>query len=349
MAESRDSGSEPPASAVDGPQRGEILERAGGYRLLAELFARQPDDELLALASSVPALAAHATAHAAATYTHVFVLNAYPFASVYLDPGGEAGGERAGLTRGVLEALGLHLEAGADADHLAVQLDALAALLEREAAALGAAGPADAAGPARARARHAQRVLLAEHLLPWAPVFLDAVARVDEGLYRAAAALTRSTLVGHAAALFDGTPLAPADAPPDAADVPLEKPGTPASTLDRLTLPYRSGLFLSRADLSRIGGELGLPLRFGGRPFMLESLARAAVQLDASAGLTAALERFTSERRAVMAGWAAELPALAPLWRRWLERLDATLAELHAPSELDGRRPEPATPPAGAR
>ena len=328
-------------------ERSALLERAGTYRLAAELFAREPDAELLALASTVPALAAHATPRAAARYTHVFVLNAYPFASVYLDADGGIEGEHAGFTRGVLEALGLRVEPGTAADHIAVQLDALAALVEREADANDAADAADAgdpAGRAAARARHAQRALLGEHLLPWAPLFLDAVARVDEGLFRAMAGSTRDTLVAHAAALLGGASARPPS--PGPADGPHES--VPLSTVDRLSVPARGGLFLCRADLARLGGALGLPLRFGGRRFMLEGLAQAAVQQGASEALTGALADVVRERRRRLEGWAHDLPDLAPLWQPRLERLDATLAALDAPTGAGPELAQQAPSPVGA-
>lgn len=364
-----------PDRAAGGRERAKLLERAGSYRLTAELFAREPDAELLALASTVPALAPHATPRAAARYTHVFVLNAYPFASVYLDADGGIEGEHAGFTRGVLAALGLRVEAGTAADHIAVQLDALAALLEREADA-GEDTPAPGAR-AGARARHAQRALLAEHLLPWAPLFLDAVARVDDGLYRAAAGLVRNTLVAHAAALAGSAswrPPAPLPVPLDGADDGTHDDGThddvpdasragvlgglgggvpdegrtAPSNLERLSVPARGGLFLCRADLARLGGGLGLPLRFGGRRFMLERLAQAAVQQGAGDALTRALADVVREHRGRLESWARDLPDLAPLWQTRLERLDATLAGLDVPPSAGRDRAPRAAPPMGA-
>ncbi|MEJ2668363.1 MAG: molecular chaperone TorD family protein, partial [Deinococcales bacterium] len=266
-----------PTPAAAGNDR-EPLELAAGYRLLSELFAAEPDEELLALAATMPALARHATGEAARRYTDVFVINAYPFASVYLEPDGAIDGERAGFIRGVLETLGLEADPSVAADHIAVLLAALAALLEREAAA------ADALQIERAR--HAQRALLAGHLLPWAPHFLDAVKRVDDGLYRAAATLARRLLREHSGALFAGRANAPAPrasgvdgdqgrgahpastSAPDRSRVQAD-PGADASPdakalLMQLVGPARCGFFLCRADIVGLAAELGLGIRFGG-------------------------------------------------------------------------------------
>jgi len=329
-----------PALRTAMPESAAALQRAGLYRLLAELFFDEPDEPLLALAATVPELAGHATAEAARRYTHVFVLNAYPFASVYLDADGAVGGARAGFTRGVLEALGLAVEEGVAADHVAVLFAAASALLEREGAGQGTLGAE--------RARHGQRTLLAEHVLPWAPHFLDAVGRLDggtdAGLYAAAAVLARRLLTEHAEALFGGR--RGGDVPPgagaeqrswkasrrhEAETVPASIPeagaaSSPAgvSPLADLTRPARCGFFLSRADIAAIAAGLELPIRFGGRSFMLDSVIQAAAQAGAGARLQAALTRFASGRRAVLEGWSADLPGLAPVWREPLARLDAT-------------------------
>ncbi len=295
-------------------------ESAGYLRLLAELFAREPDAELLALVATVPALADHATPQGAARYTHVFVLNAYPYASVFLEPDASIEGEWAGFTRGVLEALGLEPEPGLAADHVAVLLDALAALLEREAEA--DAGTVDAE-----RARHAQRFLLAEHLLPWLPSFLHAVERVDDGLYRAAAELAAQVLATRAGALFPTAPATATTLPSDPG-APDEARGTEASVLDDLTVPARSGLFLCRTDLARLGADLDLAVRFGGRRFMLESLVDAAVEQGGAEALTAGLSRLAQAQRAVLVRWSEGLPSLEAWWRPWIGRLDDLLAVL---------------------
>ncbi|MEJ2288998.1 MAG: molecular chaperone TorD family protein [Deinococcales bacterium] len=312
-------GSARAGSAQAGSAQAGSAERAGYLRLLSELLAREPGPDLLALAATVPSLRAHATPEAAARYTHVFVLNAYPFASVFVEPDASIDGAWAGFTRGVLAALGLEPEPGVAADHAAVLLDALALLLQREAEA----GPAELDAE---RARHAQRILLAEHLLPWLPSFLHTVERVDGGLYRAAAGLARQTLVPLAGALFDAAP-APAAAGASAAAPHHEEEGSD-TILDHLTVPARSGLFLCRADLTRLGAELDLPVRFGGRRFMLESLVAAAVQQASADPLTQGLLRLARQQRAVLRGWSTDLPLLEALWRPWTRRIDVSLAGL---------------------
>jgi hypothetical protein len=118
--------------------------------------------------------------------------------------------------------------------------------------------------------------------------------------------------------------------------------------VERLSVPARGGLLLCRADLAHLGGVLGLPLRFGGRRFMLEGLAQAALQQDASDALTAALLAVVRERRRELEAWVRDLPDLAALWRPWLVRLDGTLAALGAPSEAAAAGTPQAQRPVGA-
>lgn len=325
-------------TAAGAPFAAGPLELAGYHRLLAELFSREPDERALALAAEVPQLREHAAPEAAARYTHVFVLNAYPFASVYLDPGAAIGGERTGFTRDVLAALGLEVEAGVAADHAAVLLEALAALLEREAAG--------DAGDAR-RSRHAQGILLAEHLLTWAPLFLGAVERADDALYGAAARLCREALVAHAAALFPASSQAPRYPRPPA---PAEEDGPrqgPHAALAWLTVPSRCGMFLSRADIAVIAAQLDLPVRFGGRAFMLESVARAAVQSGTEDALGASLAGFAAARSRELAGWAEDLPALAATWQPWRALLASASERLGPPGPPAGPSSGPRVDPAG--
>ena len=309
-------------------------ELAGWYRLAAETIAAEPDEGLLAILAEVPELAPHATPEAAARHTHVFVLNVYPFASVYLGEDGALHGERAAFTRDVLQALGLRAEerGGVAADHLAVALDALATLLEREASAEEAVDEAVDATVDAARARHAQRTVLGEHLLPWIPHVLSAVERVDDGLYAAVAGILRATLRRHAARLATFEDDASRTPTPSAPEPVAPAPDDP---LAWLVAPARCGMFLAREDLAALAAEAGLPARIGGRRFVLRELGRAAVSDAEAAALGDALAAFARARRCEALTWQRELPSFATAWAPLLDRLDATEARLWsgAPAE----------------
>lgn len=300
------------------------------YRFLARAYLAPPDEDFLTLAADVPELGrwlgGDAVAGDLATrYTWLFSFNVYPYASVFIDPSAMLNAPWSGFVAGVYRALGLDASSAAGIaapDHLAAQLEAVAALLEREEGATDAL--------AARRARHGQRTLLCEHLLPWLPIFLAAVERADDGFYRALATLTREVV---------GFTFPRADEAADPSGAGPRRRGAPGlpDELGALLVPARSGLFLSRADLTALGRRLELPIRFAERAFMLEHLVRSAAERDGLAALFGELGAAALAQREALATWSADHPVLAPLWTAWFTRLDATeraLAE-HAAASTD--------------
>ncbi|CAN5443999.1 molecular chaperone TorD family protein [soil metagenome] len=306
------------------------LERAALTRFLAGLFFGPPGEDALELAGEVPELAPHLCADLAGDHSWLFDFNVYPYASVYLDPSGGLNAPWSGFVTGVYRALGLELQAGAGlaaGDHIAAELEAVTIMLEREAQA--------ADEVAAARARHGQRALLFEQLLPWLPVLTHAVERVaGRGFYGVVAALTREALFEHADALLGGE-AAPAFRFPEAEDELQHfllsgkgrgpgKAGEARAALQSLITPARSGLFLSREDITRLGRRLELPVRFAERAFMLEALAQAAADQERLEALFGELRREAREQREAIERWGRAHPALAPVWEDWLGKLEAT-------------------------
>ena len=178
-------------------------------------------------------------------WTNVFLLELVPYASVYLGAEGMIGGEARDRVAGFWRALGL--EPPREPDHLAALLGLVAALSD-----------ADEDG--------VREALLHEHVLSWAPVYLERVEELAAPVVGAWARLLRAALAGEEEGL---RPLArPAlhhrEAPPldpEAGDL-----------VGQLLAPARSGFLLARADLVRCARELGLGLRIGERRFALEAL-----------------------------------------------------------------------------
>jgi hypothetical protein len=203
-----------------------------------------------------------------AEHTEAFVLNCPPYAAIYLGPQGAIGGEGADRVAGFWRAIGI--TPPAEPDHLAALLGLYARLGE---AAAGARRPATAAALAQSRA-----VLFWEHLWPWLPAYLDAVADL------AVASLTTWTdLVRRAIAAEYRTqppcprrPLALRAAPPGA------QPGTsPGDLVELVAIPVRSGLIITRRRLAEGAARAGVGFRIGERRFalraMLEQDPRATV------------------------------------------------------------------------
>ena len=234
-----------------------------------------------------------------AEHTEAFVLNCPPYAAVYLGPDGALGGEGADRAAGFWRALGL--TPPAEPDHLTALLALYAHLGE---AAAGTGRPATADALTRARLS-----LFREHLWPWLPAYLDAVADLGLPVLSGWAGLTRRAVAAESAGqpAWPALPLAlrSAPAPPPAPDLALAPDLAPASDLapalglaaapdlaavpgaagaeagagldlrglvDLLTTPVRSGIILTRRRLAAGAAEAGLGHRIGERRYALRAM-----------------------------------------------------------------------------
>lgn len=288
------------------------------YPFLARAFLRPPDEEMLELASNL--LSSSGLSANAEEHTWLFEFNVYPYASVYLDPSGMLNAPWSDFVAGVYGALELELslEAGLAApDHLSAQLEALATLLERETSS-------DEMGAERAR--HAQKTLLAEHLLPWLPTFSLAVNRLNTGLYGKLTALTLELAINHLEALIGASELSPFSFP--AAENGLEEEMKAREALSTFIVPARSGMFLSREDVMRLGRSLDLPVRFAERAFMLEQLALAAADAERLGAFFLEFGREAGRQLAALAMLQQNRMQLAPLWEAQCELIRVSAERL---------------------
>ncbi len=248
-----------------------------------------------------------------ADHTELFGLQLVPYASVYLGAEGMLGGEAADRVAGFWRAL--RLDPPPEPDHLAALLGLYATL-----------GEAEHSEPSPARLalwRQARRALLWEHLLTWAVAYARAVASAAPPFYAAWAELLQRTLLAEAADLEP-----PATPPLHLRDIPgLPEPGEDAGTLiGALLAPVRSGLILTRLDLSRASGSLGIGLRMGERAFALRSM------LAQDPGAT--LAWLAGEAAAWAARHRQTEAALGAIGRHWRQRAEATLALLRELEQL---------------
>ncbi len=306
------------------------------FRALGAL-GESPRPELQAVADAaglgaLPSRAAHAD---------LFVLQLYPYASVYLGSEGMMGGEAADRIGGFWRALGQ--TPPAEPDHLAVLLAFHARLAEMEEAAPPAAGATTAAGAVSAvgsdgagersaigggdprRWRHVREAFFWEHLMSWLPLFLAKLESLADGdadpFYLRWGALLRAALREEAAALRPTTPgtwlpLHLREAP-EMADP--RRDGA-AAFVRALLSPVRSGMILTRADLARAARSLELAPRPVERRAALETL----LEQEAAAALgwlAAEASAWTAKHRLEIHG------AMAPLALFWQSRA-AAAAEL---------------------
>ena len=257
-----------------------------------------------------------------AGHTEVFVLNCPPYASVYLGPDGALGGEGADRAAGFWRALAI--APPAEPDHLTALLALYASLGE---AAAGTGRPATARALTRSRLS-----LFREHLWPWLPAYLDAVADLGVPVLTAWAGLTRSAVAAELAAqpAWPALPLALRAAP---AETPAAL--RPAGLADVLTTPVRSGIILTRHRLAAGAGQAGVGHRIGERRYAL----RAMFGQDPQATLTwaaaeAARWRRRHSRRAAgddVAGW----------WAARAARTGTLVREHRAGIKTEARSPAP--------
>jgi hypothetical protein len=284
------------------------------YELLRALAAVA--DSPAGAASACPALGL--ADPGAAGHTDAFVLNCPPYAAVYLGDAGGLGGEGADRVAGFWRAIGL--TPPAEPDHLAALLSLYASLGE---SAQQASRPAIAV--ALIRIRHA---LFHEHLWPWLPAYLDAVADLGIPALTAWAGLTmravqaeRMALAAHTAGrAASPLPLALRSAPPPAAA------GSELSDLlATLTTPVRSGFILTRRQLAGGAEAAGAGYRIGERRFTLRAM------LDQAPAET--LGWLAGEAHRWQRRHAARAPG-DPTHGWWAERARHTVCLLTAAAEL---------------
>ena len=268
-------------------------DRAELFRALAVLSEPpEPGHAAVAEALGLPGTPSNAD------YTDVFLLQVYPYASVYLGPEGMMGGEARDRVAGFWRALGL--TPPPEPDHLGALLGLYASLIESEAAETD---------EARALLRRSSRqALLWEHLLSWCPPYLAKVRELPSPVYAAWADLLDQALLAELKVLG-----VPSELPKALQEhVPLPDPTASADEwVKALLAPARSGIILTRADLAAAAAELGIGLRVGERAFIL----RALLEQDQS-GTAAWLARSAGSAASGFASGDAMLDTLTAEWTR---------------------------------
>lgn len=194
-------------------------------------------------------------------YTELFIFQLYPYASVYLGAEGMIGGEARDRVAGFWRALGQM--PAAEPDHLSVMLALYARLVELES------GESDARR--RESWRSARKAFLWEHLLSWLPtVYLTKFFSLATPFYSRWGQLLMRALLEEASAVGQQERLSlhlrEAQRLIDPRSSEVE------DFLQSILTPVRSGMILTRADLTVAARKLGLSVRMGERKFILKSL-----------------------------------------------------------------------------
>lgn len=279
---------------------------------LARLWLYEPDAAQIERARAVLGLdgAGMTPSDLAAAYTELFLLNVYPYASVYLEADGEMNGTRAQMMERMYEQFNFapaSLRQVGAADHVGLMLQFL-----------------DAVGDAP--------VLPA--LLDWAPMLCLAIEREPGAhpFYRALARETRQRLFLHARA-------AGAMKPPNDQTLPLapDDEYSLRTVVHFFLAPARCGIFLSRAQLGNLARRLGHRLPFGPRVEVAHALfhsSGASGQVDA---LLNELRVEISEWSRAYSAWMRACAAWQPFATIWLERTAHALAKTDELREILAR------------
>ena len=259
---------------------------------------------------------------AAADHYDLFHLNVFPYASLFLDAAGQLGGPATDAARRLFLQAGYAADTAREsADHVGHALGLLAFLSGAEADAWED-GLADEA----ARMQRLQRRFFDAFLLWWLPAFAYAVRRHNHPFYTPLSDLTLDLALDHRTALGPSEEAAEPGLPlPDPLALLDEAKTGLKDIADYLTTPAWSGLYLSRADIGRLGRAEHLPRGFGARALMLANLLRAAADFDCLDPLLTQLQDLVTAWQSYYQTLAERpVPGLGVVTKVWLVRLDLT-------------------------
>jgi TorA maturation chaperone TorD len=264
------------------------------FELLASLWLHEPSAAAIARAADELSLPPADPAELAPAYTNLFLLNVYPYGTVFTDPDGELNGAAAQRLAVLYDTCGYwpdEFNSVGAPDHLGLCLGFMSHLTKCEA--------------------DATRPEFFSSLSGWAPICCLAVERDPHAhaFYRALAEQTRHHLLSNALGFGFLVPNFTPSVQYPASDLQLTQPEDEVRLYDVLRFllaPARCGVFLSRSRLGQLAREMGLCLPFGSRYEVAEGLFGAAGETERIDRLLIALQ--------------AEIEAWATTYRRWAER-----------------------------
>lgn len=260
--------------------------------LISRLWLREPDAETIAMAHQELGLPLAGPDELAQAFTSLFVLNVFPYGSVFLDPSGELNGPSTEALSSMYAIAGYdpaELREVAAPDHLGLILEFLGSY------------------------RHERT---GGYDWSWMHACCIAVRR-EPGVHPFYLELASQTMAANPPSKIENqeskgdSPLALRD---DQDEVTLGR------IVRFFVAPARCGMFLSRGRLGHIAFNLGMRLPFGSRFEVARSLFLAAGEGDRLKALLAALRKEADE-------WEAGLPEES-LWRRRLDGTRATIGEM---------------------
>lgn len=285
------------------------------FALLSHLWLYEPDADAIARSSAELGLPCADPAELASAYTDLFLLNVYPYGTIFTDPDAELN--------------------GADAQRLA----ALYRLHSYQPGELQSVGAPDHLGLCLGFAAHLSEKRLEieirdfmKSFLEWAPVCCLAVERepAAHAFYRTLARLTSEILLAVSpTSSHNLEPENPHSASPEGpfavhspqSAVPTLLSEVGLSDIVRFFLtPAQCGVFLSRSRLGHLARAIGLRLPIGSRLEVAERLFSAAGESERIDQLLAALQAEIEAWATEYGRWAKGYAHWQPSAELWLER-----------------------------
>jgi TorA maturation chaperone TorD len=321
--------SEPRSSELSEPEQARA--RARVYGILAKLLVVGLDADTLAQLRALDGWLLDGDGgdstdldELAAQHHTCFHLDLFPYAGVFLDRSAVAGActdmvsawfERAGF-RPRLDQL--------SADHLGVMLGFLSFV-----SAATSEAHEDGQLALATRLEQLTAEFLDACILSWLPLMvLDLPA---PGFWPNVVRETLEFAAVHRMSLRERVPETRAPELPSPQRDLLDDPHTGLRRIaEHLLTPVDSGVFLTRADIARLGRERALPRGFGSRLLMLDNLLHTAVDYGQLGALLADLDELLAARDRSLAALGVKLQldtSLAP-WRAALARTRALVSTL---------------------
>lgn len=293
------------------------------YYLFSQVMLHGMTDDMLPIVYQLPELAdvsQKASDDWKADHYALFGMNVYPFETVFLTVDGLLGGEvTESVARSYYEA-GYNPDASETSDHLGNQLGLMAFLAGAEADARQ-----DEVVQAIHHMVHLQRKFLDVHLLCWLPAVVMSIHQHSNETFSILADLVLDLAFRHRQTLGDDpiNPTHPFILPTVPNILDDDKTGL-KDIAEFLLTPAYTGIYLSRDDIARIGGQFRLPRGFGKRHQMLTNLLNTAVDYDAMDDLMQAFQDEVHQWRDFYQQRVPDSRFSMP----WISRLDETLTFL---------------------
>ncbi len=278
-------------------------------QLLSHLWLHEPDAEMIARAAIELELPYIDPDELTPAYTDIFLLNVYPYGTVYTDYDAELNAPAAQEVADLFEAHHYHPpelnEVGA-ADHIGLCLGFVSV---------------------------AQEDIL-RYILDWIPVCCLAVEREPSAhvFYRTLAARTRDHLLSLSITNNPQSPISNLQSPFAISNLLSADEVRLRDLVLFFLAPARCGIFLSRSRLGQIGKVLGTRLPFGSRFEVAESLFASAGEAEILDRLISALKDEVDTWASEYQNWAEKYPTWKPFGEVWLSRT------MNATRTLEGMR-----------